>query len=272
MHGRGLLVLALLVAGCAGPPPPPAEATAPPRTTEPAQASVPLLIYVVDREYLPLEGAHVEVLELGANLTTDASGGADFGPVPPGAYRAIAHRDGFAVNRTLVEVDAEAEAAPMVVLSPAPHDHFAVYFGIGEGGCSAFSIEGVVLDEECRDELSPSLHPYVRFRLRPNLYQADATIYWDPPTATGAQRLRFELHVLDGDQRRLPFPSGSAPEAEGSSPVVVELAHDRLDPELVDQARYLEVAVYPPRQGPRPPLLSQSFDVTVAVVERIPPD
>ena len=147
------LLLAALVAGCAGGDGGPATAAAPGQGT--------LRGVVVTAAIVPIEGAKVTVEPGGLENVTDADGEFEVGPLEPGAYSLSVRADGYATQRMAVEVSEGAGDLVNVVLTAVTTDvpyselyHYEAFIecsyaqnvgGVLGGDFSCFGVTDLVL-------------------------------------------------------------------------------------------------------------------------------
>ncbi len=114
-----LLILALVLAGCASAPPEP-EPTAPTQDVDTGPDTGAISGVVVDAAITPISGATITLKSLGLNLTSAADGTFVIQDLDPGVYFLEASADQFLAIQQTVTVEAGAVAKPIITLIPDP--------------------------------------------------------------------------------------------------------------------------------------------------------
>lgn len=244
MRGVALVLLILLLAGCAARAAPPGNQVL--AEDEPAlPGTVPLRILVINDEYLPVAGATVHIVGLGLQTQTDDAGDAFFQIQEPGRYKLHVHSRGYYPNVTAVDVEGLAQVK-RVWLRDAPRDgHFSDFYYYQAVCDATVYAPPAATQSEC-----------------------PAKPYWPKPTARWILARGLQRGVIDLDWDRLPggadamrleilFPEvGAFPDGrpslvkEGSAPVRVTIPPELITPDHQRNGVVLEVRAGLPRSGP----------------------
>lgn len=242
----GLVLVAPLLAGCAdeGRNAAITKAIAEPLAGSPRGTL--LRILVISDEYLPIAGAHVNIVGLGVNGTTDEFGDAFFQVARPGRYAVHVHRSGYYPNSTRVEVSAEAPMVARIRLTDAPRDgHFTDYYYYQATCAPTVYVQGVTPNGRCQETAYfPSA--YARWILGRGLVKAHVALEW-PSQAGGTEAMRLEIRFPDAG----PFADGrEALVAEGARPVAIQIPSDILTDRMRGENNVVEIIVGLPQSGP----------------------
>lgn len=251
----------------------PAHPNAGSHLVDAAEAAAPWFrLVVVTDEYFPIPGAAVLILDLELNLTMNATGGAAV-DLRPGAYDVVASREGYRTNRTRIEVGGNQTEALAIELERLPrlHPHYMVTWPRAVGVCSAYRIDPVVHDRECRDDPDPNYTPWVEFDLPMDLAFVLLHIKWEPGSVAAATTLRFQAQVLD-EEGPMAFADGTtALSVEGTTGLALDIPAELVTAAMKESRPTLEVRAFPSEAPQDAPFYSQRFEVFATIVSWLPP-
>lgn len=236
------LLLAALLAGCAGAPPPVASETPEPAALVPAtsaNATGSLVVTTLFKDRSPLVGVNVSVGN--ASALSDAEGRARFDGLAPGAHNVTASKAAHRTAVAIAQVDAGRETALEVLLEAdagSQHSHerglFAhrdLYRFEGRFDCSATYVivtgDCLVLLQNVSEQagLPPppnatSARNVVEFPLDATWAQLVVEMAWDAPAASVEQGMTLAL-----EPAQAPADGHAAKYAatEGASPLRIDL-------------------------------------------------
>jgi hypothetical protein len=232
-HAVPLLVLLLVLAGCAAPPTGPKPlGGAEPEAGSAKTGTVRGLVF--DRFDQPLEGAHVRVEGLALATLTDPAGEFLFHDVPTGLHRLVVERLGYARGQFPVSVERGAVAQATFRLDPIRlHKEPIVHTEIMDGYLSC-GVHAVHASNVCGQGLGSSKDRF-QLELAEDLVVAELVLElrWTPGSPGSGQELRLDLCLprsgadafncgADGIQ------GGFVESASGASPVVLRVPAQRL--------------------------------------------
>ena len=199
-----VLVLASLAVGAWPPSRAEAQAAA---TPAPARAGT-VSGRVLAASGQPVTDAHVELVELGRRVETDASGGFRFEAVPPGAYILQAESARAGMNVARVEVGAGQDVAVEVTLDRALHQETVVV--TATPGASTLS--------EVAQPVSVLVGHELALRLEPTLGETLAQQPGVNSTYFGPGSSRPVIRGLGGDRIRVLQSGIGTADASSTSP------------------------------------------------------